>query len=309
MSIATKPTRILLLDGDIPKYTTAFACAEEIELWKVEWTARSQMETICKLSGCSHYLSFLTDSKSNFRNTRATTWPYKGNRTDKPPVLWLGEISDYYIEEYGFQMMFGVEADDALTIAAEHYKTLGIPVACATKDKDLKQYPWEVFVDLNTMTVYPISEAEGHRNFWKQMLVGDVAVDNIPGLSHAIKYETTVEFDKLKRGASDLLMGTKTADKLLDVWKPEEYPENTYALYVEYYEYNIGNTQEVRDKCEENNWMFGEYRFYETFDLLYMLREAPKDLAIHYNHTKVPVKSKGPVPIKNEFLDHTDEEF
>ena len=267
------------------------------------------MESVCALSGCSHYISFLTDSASNFRNTRATTWPYKGNRKDKPPVPWLREISDYYTKAYGYQMMYGVEADDALTIAAEVLGKQGIPVACATKDKDLKQYPWEVFCDLNSLEVYSISPQEAHRNLWKQMLIGDVAVDNIPGLSHGIKYETTVEYDIKKRGASDLLMGVKTAEKLLDSWDPKCYPENTYQLYLEYYEYNIGNTEYVRKLCEDRGQLFGEYRFYETFDLIYMLREAPKGLKIHYDYQEVPVKSKALQRVTPEFEDCSNEEF
>ena len=300
---------ILLLDGDIPKYTTAFACADETELWKVEWTAKAQMESVCALSQCSHYLSFLTDSKSNFRNIRATTWPYKGKRKDKPPVPWLSDISDYYMNAFGYQMMYGVEADDALTIAAEVLKKKGFKVACATKDKDLKQYPWDRFVDLNDLSVYSISEQKAHWHLWKQMLIGDVAVDNIPGLSHAIKYETTVEHNIKKRGAADLLMGVKTAEKLLDAWDPEDYPRKVYELYLEYYEYNIGNTPEVRKMCEDRGQTFGEYRFYETFDLIYMLRDAPKDLKIHYDYQKVPVKSKALQRVTPEFEDCSNEEF
>lgn len=299
---------IVLIDGDIPKYTTAFACAEEVDRWKVDWTAKSQLESVCALSGCSHYLSFLTDSKSNFRNARATTWPYKGTRSTKEPPLWIHEISDYYEEQHGFQMMYGVEADDALTIAAEVLIAKGFKVACATKDKDLKQYPWDTFVDLNTMTTYSISKAQAHENLWRQMLIGDVAVDNIPGLSHGIKYETTVEFNNKIRGASDLLMGKVTAQKLLDLWDPKDYPRKTYELYLEYYEGNEGNTQAVRDSCYKDGLLFGEYRFYETFDLIYMLREAPKGLKIHYDYQVCPVKSKGPHNIRNEFSD-TDEEF
>ena len=303
----TGVTRVLLLDGDIPKYTTAYACVDETEKWKVDWTAKSQMESICDLSGCSHYLSFLTDSASNFRNTRATTWPYKGTRESKETPMWIPEISEYYEDTYGFQMMRGVEADDALTIAAEYYKAKGIPVACATKDKDLKQYPWDLFVDLNSMTTYSITKEEAHRNLWRQMLIGDVAVDNIPGLSHAIKYETTVEGDNKKRGASDLLLGKVTADKYLDTWDPECYAANTLGLYLDYYEGNEGNTQAVRDTCEDQGISFGEYRYYETFDLIWMLREAPKDLVIHYDHQVVPVKTAGLHSIKNEFTDETEE--
>jgi len=237
-----------LVDGDILVYGAAFACASETERWKVEWTARKMFESNCVLSGCTHYLGFLTDSPANFRIARATTWPYKGNRPEKEEKpTWFPFIREYY--KTLFQEVSGIEADDALTIAAEHFGSLGIPVACSTKDKDLKQYPWDTFVDMNTDTVYAISEAEAHRNLWKQMLIGDVKVDNIPGLSHGSKYGTTVEFNKLVRGSRDLLLGAKGADKLLDLWDPEDYCERTYEMYLSAYEGDLGNTQSVIDTC------------------------------------------------------------
>jgi len=301
-----KDISINLIDADILVYSAAFACASETEQWKVEWTARKMFESNCRLSGCSHYLGFLTDSPTNFRIARATTWPYKGNRPkgeEKP--TWFPMIRDYY--KTLFQEVSGIEADDALTIAAEHFGTLGIEVACSTKDKDLKQYPWKTFVDMNTDTVYSISEAEAHRNLWMQMLIGDVKVDNIPGISHAAKYQTPGEFNSKVRGGKDHLLGKKGAEDLLDLWSPEDYFENVYALYLMAYDEDIGNTQEVIDTCEENNWTFGEYRFYETWDLIHMLLECPKGVLVTYDYLPVPEGSKP--RISNEFHDMTEEDM
>lgn len=302
----TDEISVNLVDMDVLVYTCAFACAKETEAWKVLWTAKKMLAEFCALSGCTHYLGYLTHSETNFRLTRATTWPYKGNRPpgeEKPK--WFQVVRKYY-EGLSYEVS-GIEADDALTIAAEYYKKLGIPVACSTKDKDLKQYPWSVFVDMNTKKVYSISKAEAHRNLWLQMLIGDVKTDNIPGISQAAKCETTVEHNKLVRGAQDLLLGKTGANALLDLWDPEDYCVKVYEKYLEAYQYNIGNTQEVIDKCYEENWVFGEYRFYETWDLIHMLLECPDNVDIHYNHKPVPVPSTPKVT--NEFHDLTGEDM
>ena len=132
--------KIVLIDGDILVYTTIFACADESEWWKVKYTAKKVVEELCTNSGATHYLSFLTKSSENFRVKTATTWEYKGSRkSNEEKPKWYDEVREYYQDDLGFQMMRGVEADDALTIAAEALK--GTSVVCATVDKDLLQYP------------------------------------------------------------------------------------------------------------------------------------------------------------------------
>lgn len=297
--------KTLLLDGDILVYKTVFACVDETEWWKVKWTAQKLLERVCGLADCERYLAYLTLGTHNFRLQRATTWPYKGNRPDKEDrPRWYDEVRSYY-ESLGWQVMRGVEADDALTIAAEVLLP-DTQVACATIDKDLKQYPWETFVDLNTDTVYSISKELAHRNLWKQVLIGDKPTDNIPGLSHFAKYQDVGEFDPKVRGWKDLLLGDVGVELLLDSWAPEDYPMKTFELYVDTYDGYDGNTQEVCDVCEEQGIDFGEYRFYETFDLIYMLREAPKDLVINFDTLESPIETKR---VHFEFGDKTDDSF
>jgi hypothetical protein len=68
--------------------------------------------------------------------------------------------------------------------------------------------------------------------------------------------------------------GEVTADKILDQTNPKDYAKVIFELYLDAY------------GTEEDD-LFGELRFYETFQLIYMLREAPKDLKIHFNPLKV----------------------
>lgn len=296
---------ILLIDGDILVYKTIHACVDDNEWWKVQWTADKLLQRLCQLAGCTKYLSFLTDSSTNFRLDRATTWVYKGNR---PPLeeqpRWKKEVQAHYMS-LGWQMMRGVEADDALTISAEVLLP-NTEVACATIDKDLKQYPWDSFVDMNKDTVYNISPETAHRNLWKQVLIGDKPTDNIPGISHAAKYEDVGERDPKVQGLRDLLVGNAGAEKLLDSWEPDDYPSRILTAYVDAYEGMEGQTQEVRDECAKKGICFGEYRFYETFDLVWLLRKAPEDLVINYDFLTAPKFEKRTTIV---FEDLSDEEF
>lgn len=296
-----KPKSVVLIDGDIPVYKTVFACVDEQSLWKVQHTAKKQLEHICHLAGASHYIGFMTYSPDNFRIARATTWPYKGDRKDKrDPPAWYHEVREYYAKNSGFQTMHGVEADDALTIAAEVLKEQGYSVSCATIDKDLKQYPWDIFVDLNKDTLYSISEEEAHRNLWKQMLIGD-KTDNIPGLSHAAKYQTTGEFEVSIRASKDHLVGDKGAEKLLDSWDPSEYADRVFEMYVDAYDGMSSEDPVVEEFCRKNGICFGTYRFYETWDLIYMLKEAPEGLEINYDLTEVPLVTLGAVSVFEDY--------
>lgn len=292
-------SKILLIDGDIPVYRTVFACVDEKYIDKVHHTAKRQIEHICALSGCTHYLAFITHSPSNFRISRATTWPYKGDRpNDKEKPQWYDTVREYYLRTLNFQKIRGAEADDALTIAAEVLKAEGHTVGCATIDKDLKQYPWDIYVDLNNERVHPISPEQAHRNLWKQVLIGD-RTDNIPGLSHAARYQTTVEHTKPVICLREHLVGESTAEKLLDSWDPEDYAKNTLEMYLDAYDGNTPEHPDAIGACVDIP--FGEYRFHETFDLVYMLREAPKNFKIHFDYTEVPKGGRLVVP--NEFED------
>lgn len=299
--------KILLIDADICVYSAAFGCVSETEEWKVKWTVRKSFETLCTLSGCTHYIGYLTDSPANFRIARATTWPYKGNRKSQEKPEWFDFIRKEYEGIPGFSVVSGIEADDALTISAEYFRSQGIEVACATKDKDLKQYPWDTFVDMNTDVVYTISPETAHRNLWHQMLIGDVAVDNIPGLSQAAKYSTPKEHDPKVRAPREFLLGKAGADKLLDLWDPSEYAERTYEAYVDAYWGYLANTDVVQEACDSQNITFGEYRFYETWDLIHMLLKKPKDVEVLMDYHIIPKPKL--TSVVSEFDDVTDQEF
>ena len=116
--------------------------------------------------------------KENFRYDVAKTAPYKGNRKDVPKPSNLPEARGYLQHKWGAIISEGEEADDLLSISATS-KDPETTVIC-TIDKDLLQVPcWHFNFVKGTWT--KVSESEGTRFFYTQILTGDSA-DNIKGI-------------------------------------------------------------------------------------------------------------------------------
>lgn len=292
--------RLALVDADLIVYEAAFCVArkekdgEYLNWYQVSQIVNTIVRRIFRGTKCTHYMGFLTHGASNFRVKRATTLPYKGQRkTNEEKPSFYEEIRDYLQKEFGFQLMRGIEADDALTIVSEWYKDdPEVHTVIATKDKDLWQYPGEHY-NMNTDELMFISEDEAHYNLAKQLILGDMATDNIPGLSHAAKWEVRFKDDEHKkkwRPLPEHQYGEKTAEKLLKQWDPEDYFKNILRLYLDEY-------------WDED---FGEQRFYETFDLVYMLRELPEGVDLKkqmYKIKNIKVEFETLAYSPNEFED------
>jgi hypothetical protein len=116
--------------------------------------------------------------KGNFRNEVAVTAPYKGTRkADKP--YHFGLLREYMQTSWGFVEVEGIEADDKLGIEA--YKHEPEETIIVSLDKDLNMIRGNHYNFVKDEQYY-ITEEEGIRNFYLQMLTGD-AVDNIIGLA------------------------------------------------------------------------------------------------------------------------------
>jgi len=133
---------------------------------------------------------------------------------------------------------------------------------------------------MNTKKMMHLTELEAHRNLWEQVLLGDMGTDNIPGLSHAGKWEVFFKDEEAKKKFKPIpchQYGKKSVEKILNENPPEDYPRVAFEYYIEAYE------------TDEDD-LYGEQRFYETFALVFMLRKVPKDLRIHFNPIKVKSK-------------------
>lgn len=116
--------------------------------------------------------------RGNFRNEVAVTAPYKGTRkADKP--YHFGLLREYMQKSWGFTEVDGMEADDKLGIEA--YKHDEEETIIVTLDKDLDMIRGNHYNFVKDEQ-YFITEEQGIRNFYLQMLTGD-KVDNIIGLA------------------------------------------------------------------------------------------------------------------------------
>lgn len=201
--------------------------------------------------GTEEYL-LLFSSPINFRNDIATLQPYKGNRNEDSKPKLYSEIKEFLKKNYHYKEVEGYEADDLLAIYYNEFDhNLEGKAIIVSQDKDLSQVPgWHWHMGTEEHNKYGkkgekffISEEEGLRNFYKQLLTGD-ATDTIPGL-----YQIT---------------GEKCRKKYIDQFdyfdnEPEgQYFDAVLALYA--------NGLKVKDYEDL------ECLFWETANLLYLRR-------------------------------------
>jgi len=168
----SKP-RLAILDADILTYRVGFASedvSEEICLGRVTALVN---EIVYQNLQCDDYKAYIT-GRGNYRDAIAVTEPYKGNRKDAKRPIHYDAIRTH-LQRLGAELVEGQEADDAVAIEAT--KTGGWIVSI---DKDLDQVAgWHYnFVKHEE---YYVTEEQGLRNFYTQMLTGD-RTDNIIGL-------------------------------------------------------------------------------------------------------------------------------
>jgi hypothetical protein len=116
--------------------------------------------------------------KGNFRDEVAVTAPYKGNRTDNAKPYHFGLLREYMEKSWNFEVVNGMEADDALGIYA--YAHDPEDYILVTLDKDINMIRGYHYNFVKGEKYY-ITEEEGLKNFYLQLLTGD-KVDNIIGL-------------------------------------------------------------------------------------------------------------------------------
>lgn len=233
-----------LIDGDVLTYRVGFACesrhyvdeasGEQYSTKKeapkeakltmvqeasdealVELALDKSVGSILRMLRTDDYKIFLSDADSskNFRAQVATTVPYKGTRTGIKPVHYK-LVRQLMCEEYGAEIVSGIEADDALGIAQTD-TTVVVSI-----DKDLLMIPG-YHLHIGTGARIKASDPGGlklYRNgagdlritghgfkwFCAQMFLGD-SIDNIVGVNRCGPKKT---FDLLKK-----------ATTIKDMWK------------------------------------------------------------------------------------------
>jgi hypothetical protein len=164
-----------LIDGDILVYRIGFASENEPE--SIAMARCSEfIEDLILFNGFGEYQGYLT-GKKNFRNEIAVTAPYKGNRKSAKPKHYQ-LLRDYMESAWSFTMIEDQEADDAIGIAAYEMEVGEYCICSIDKDLDMLRGDHYNFVKDER---YFITEEEGIKNFYKQLLMGD-RVDNIVGI-------------------------------------------------------------------------------------------------------------------------------
>ena len=200
-----------LIDGDILVYRIGFASENETESIAIARCSEF-IEDLILFNGFGEYQGYLT-GKKNFRNEIAVTAPYKGNRKSAKPKHYQ-LLRDYMESAWAFTMIEDQEADDAIGIAAYEMEVGEYCICSIDKDLDMLRGDHYNFVKDER---YFITEEEGIKNFYKQLLMGD-RVDNIIGIKG---------------------IGTVKAERLLKECKNEN---EMYLAILEAYE---GNAERV----------------------------------------------------------------
>ena len=200
-----------LIDGDILVYRIGFASENETESIAIARCSEF-IEDLILFNGFGEYQGYLT-GKTNFRNDIAVTAPYKGNRKSAKPKHYQ-LLRDYMESAWSFTMIEDQEADDAIGIAAYEMEVGEYCICSIDKDLDMLRGDHYNFVKDER---YFITEEEGIKNFYKQLLMGD-RVDNIIGIKG---------------------IGTVKAERLLKECKNEN---EMYLAILEAYE---GNAERV----------------------------------------------------------------
>lgn len=160
-----------LIDADLLVYRIGFTTQDEEE-WIAGSRVDSLIDDILIETKAEDYKCFLTSSdKSNFR---FAIYPeYKANRKSPKPIHYEF-IRSYIQDKHPTEMIYGMEADDALVINQTENTVI------VSIDKDLYQCPGNHF-NFVSKDLFYISKEEGLCNFYKQILMGDMGSDNIPG--------------------------------------------------------------------------------------------------------------------------------
>lgn len=160
----------LLIDSDLVAFRCAASVGEDAKDVALSRVDRL-MQELLHLTGASDYIAFLT-GPGNFR--KKINLEYKANRKDKEPPIYLKDCREFLINEWNAVVSEGIEADDLLGI----YQT--DKTIIASLDKDLRMIEGHHYNWMHNVRDY-VSELDGLRHFYKQMLIGDRS-DNIFGV-------------------------------------------------------------------------------------------------------------------------------
>ena len=236
----------VLIDGDIVAFRCAASCQKQgvtVEPKEVaQIRVNELMYRIVQETEATRYEVYL-GGEGNFRKE---IYPeYKAHRKEKPLPEWLGACQEQLVVEWGAKHVNGMETDDMLGIRqyASFMNPLhngGEDTVIASIDKDLLMIPGRHY-NFVKQEFYNVSEIDGLRHFWFQMIMGDRS-DNIPGYDGVMrvtvpKFLAPVMLDlhncETEEQMEALVKGMYTDEKQFEINKKliwirrEQVPEDT----------------------------------------------------------------------------------
>lgn len=164
-----------LVDADILVYRFGFASEGDPAEFALARLSEF-LDNLQAMDGIDEVWGYLTGS-NNFRNEIAKTAPYKGNRVMAKPYHYQ-LLREYMERAWGFEVIDGMEADDAIGIEAYRHEPEETIIVSIDKDLNMIRGHHYNFVKEEK---YFVTEEEAIRNFYLQILTGD-KIDNIIGL-------------------------------------------------------------------------------------------------------------------------------
>lgn len=170
--IKPEPT-VALIDADFLVYRVGFSTEDEEQNIAEARLTELLTDIVYFRLKADDYKAYIT-GKSNFRFDVAVTHEYKGNRKDFVKPKHYDALRTRLIR-MGAVVTENEEADDAVGIVSGQGNYWIVH-----QDKDLDQLPGWHFNPIKNQKYY-VTEYEGLRNFYQQILTGD-RIDNVVGL-------------------------------------------------------------------------------------------------------------------------------
>ncbi len=183
--------RILLIDGDVLVYQTAFKSEEAIDWGDDLWTLHSDLDNA--IEHIEHRLKWikdtlqsdsivvaLTDHEANFR--KEIFAPYKSNRQgNRKPLTWK-PLRDYLVKRHKAKIKPSLEGDDVLGILATLPDVRkDVEKIIVSIDKDFKSVPGFYYnLDHPENGILESNIMDADYNHMLQTLIGD-STDGYPG--------------------------------------------------------------------------------------------------------------------------------
>lgn len=170
---------ICLFDGDIFVFRVAVSTKEE-SLAIAKARLDEAIEKVLYRMNTREYIFFLSGS-DNFRYN--VNPEYKANRREAVDPIHREDLKVHAIMKWNAVVSHGIEADDAMAMEQMRTDPTGDypETVIVTIDKDLNMVPGPHYNFVKEI-LFSVSEKEGIRFFWEQLLIGD-KVDNIIGIA------------------------------------------------------------------------------------------------------------------------------